>query len=440
MGAISIIRISGDEAIEIVNKIFKGKDLTKVDTHTINYGYIYNPYDKKIVDEVLVMIMKKPRSFTMEDIVEINCHGGISTTNKILELVLTSGARLSEPGEFTKRAFLNGRIDLIKAEAIMDLINAKTEMSRKLAFNQIEGKLSTLIRNLKKEILGIMANVEVNIDYPEYEDIEKITYENLKIKIEEIKKNMKKMLEETENSRIIKEGIKAVIIGKPNVGKSSILNKLTDEEKAIVTDIPGTTRDVVEGTVNLDGIIINIKDTAGIRETKDIIEKIGVERSKKLINEVDLVIMVLNNNEELTEEDMELLDKIKNITHIIVINKVDLENKLDKEKISNSNIVMCNTINIDGLDFLKQKIKELFNLNKIDKQDFNYLSNARQISLLKEAIVVISDIEEAIATKIPIDIIETDLRKIWLILSDILGEIYQEDLINEIFSQFCLGK
>jgi len=386
------------------------------------------------------MVMRKPKTFTKEDVVEINCHGGITTTNRILELLLRRGVRLAEPGEFTKRAFLNGRIDLVEAEAIMDLINAKTEASRKLAINQIGGKISTLIKNLRQETLELMANIEVNIDYPEYEDIEEVTYNILKNKINLIKNKMEKLLLESENSKIIKEGIKTIIIGRPNVGKSSILNKLLDEERAIVTDIPGTTRDIVEGTVNLDGIVLNIMDTAGIRETEDIIEKIGVEKSKKLMNEADLIIIVLNNNEELTKEDFAIIDKIKNTNHIIAINKTDLVNKLDKTKIKSDNIVKCNTIDINGLDILKNKIKELFNLNKIEKRDPNYLSNVRQLATLKEAISIIKEIEKSIDEKIPIDIIEIDIKRIWLLLGEILGETYKEDLINEIFTQFCLGK
>jgi tRNA modification GTPase len=440
IGGIAIIRVSGDEAIKIVNRIFKGPNLNKVGTHTISYGHIYNNDDNSIVDEVLVTVMRKPKTFTKEDIVEINCHGGIGVTNKILQLVFKNGARLAEPGEFTKRAFLNGRIDLLKAEAVIDLINAKTEASRKLAINQLAGKVSKLIKELRTEILNLMANIEVNIDYPEYEDIPEVAYEELNKKIVEIKNKMGKILYESENGKIIKEGIKVIIVGKPNVGKSSILNKLLDEEKAIVTDIPGTTRDVIEGTINLDGILLNIMDTAGIRKTADVIEKIGVEKSKKLISEADLIILVLNNNEEISDEDMDIINEIKNKTHIVMINKIDLESKIDRNKIDSHNIVVGDTVTDNGLDQLKAKIKELFRLEEITHQDPTYLSNARQITILEEAINLTCDIEKSIIEKVPIDIIEIDIRKIWQLLGEIIGETYKDEIIDQIFVQFCVGK
>jgi tRNA modification GTPase len=384
--------------------------------------------------------MKKPKTFTKEDIVEINCHGGIAITNKILELLLNNGARLAEPGEFTKRAFLNGRIDLVEAEAVMDLINSKNEISRKLAINQLKGKTSLLIKRLRIEILQTIANIEVNIDYPEYEDIDEVRYNELSDKIKIYKEKLTKLLMESENSKIIKDGIKTVIIGRPNVGKSSILNKLLDEDKAIVTNIAGTTRDIVEGTLNLSGIILNIMDTAGIRRTENKIEKIGVEKSIGLIDKADLAIVVLNNNEILTDEDIEIIDKVKNKQHIIAINKSDLKNKIDISRINNKNIIKCNTINIDGLDDLKNKIKMMFNLDEISKEDPTYLSNARQISLLKEALSLTDDISKSITENMPIDIIEIDIRKIWTILGEIIGETFEDELINKLFSQFCLGK
>ena len=287
VGAISIIRVSGNDAIKIVNKIFKGKNLEKVETHTINYGHIVDK--DEIIDEVLVSVMKSPKTFTTEDVVEINCHGGISTTNKVLELVLNNGARLAEPGEFTKRAFLNGRIDLTQAESVMDLINSKNESKRKVAIKGLNGYVSNIIRNLRQEILELLASIEVNIDYPEYEDAIVMTNDIVKPKITEIKEKLIKIINESENGKILTSGIKTIIIGKPNVGKSSILNRLLDEEKAIVTDIEGTTRDTVEGSITINGVSLNIIDTAGIRETEDIVEKIGVEKSLSLINEADLI-------------------------------------------------------------------------------------------------------------------------------------------------------
>lgn len=323
VGAISIIRVSGDDSINIVNKIFKGKDLTKVKSHTINYGYIID--NREIIDEVLVSVMKSPKTFTKEDIVEINCHGGVATTNRVLELLLTNGARLAEPGEFTKRAFLNGRIDLINAEGVMDLINAKTEKNRQISINKLNGKASNLVKELREKLIKIISNIEVNIDYPEYEDIEVLTNEKILPEIITFKNDLEKIIKDSEDGKIINEGINVGIIGKPNVGKSSLLNALLEEEKAIVTDIEGTTRDIVEGKINLGGLILNIIDTAGIRETDNLVEKIGVEKSMEIIDKVDLIIFVLNNNEAITEEELKILNKIKDKNSIVVINKIDLE-------------------------------------------------------------------------------------------------------------------
>ena len=440
VGAISIIRVSGNESIKTVNKYFTGKDLTKVDTHTINYGNIIDK-EGKIIDEVLVTIMRGPKSFTTEDIVEINCHGGISTTNKILEIILCDGnVRLANPGEFTKRAFLNGRIDLIKAESVIDLINSKTEASRKAAIAGLNGKTSDMIRSLRKKMIELLASIEVNIDYPEYTDAEEMTGELLKPGVEEIQKELKKIILESENCKIINHGIQAVIIGKPNVGKSSILNRLLNEEKAIVTDIEGTTRDIVEGNISLNGILINIIDTAGIRETNDVVEKIGVDKSIKLIDDSDLVIVVLNNNENLTEEDKKILDNCVNKKVIIAINKSDLPTKLDKKKIKYKNIVYTNTKESDGIDTLKEMIIKLFNLDELSQNNYNGLNNIRQITLAKETLDIVGEVEKAIEQKIPIDMIEIDLKRAWEKLGEIIGETYTEELIDQLFSQFCLGK
>ena len=436
VGAISIIRVSGENAIEIVNKLFKGKDLTKVESHTINYGHIIN--NNETIDEVLVSIMKAPKTFTCEDIVEINCHGGIATTNKILELILLSGARLAEPGEFTKRAFLNGRIDLVEAESVMDLIDAKTEKARKLSINQLEGKLSNIIRKFRQKLLELLASIEVNIDYPEYEEYEVITNENIKKEIKYIKDELNKIIKESENGRIIKNGIKVAIVGRPNVGKSSILNRFLDEEKAIVTDIEGTTRDIVEGQVSIDGVLFNFVDTAGIRESKDIVEQIGIERSKNEINNADLVLLVLNNNEELKEEDINLLNTLPE-NSIVVINKNDLIQKIDIDKI-NKKKVFINTKEIEGIEPLKEKIKEMFDLEQLNSHDCTYLSNARQISIAKEAFSIINDIELGLQNEVPTDLIEIDIKRIWEKLGEILGETYSEELLDQLFTQFCLGK
>jgi tRNA modification GTPase len=438
VGAISIIRVSGNESIEIVNKIFKGTNLNEVPTHTINYGHIIDK--EKIIDEVLISVMKSPKTFTMEDIVEINCHGGIATTNKVLELLLSNGCRLAEPGEFTKRAFLNGRIDLIEAEGIIDLINAKTDQARNLAMNQVEGKISKLIRDLRQQIIEILANIEVNIDYPEYEDIEELTVNLLNPKIQLIKESIRNILNESENGKLIKEGIKTAIVGRPNVGKSSILNKLIDEEKAIVTDIEGTTRDTVEGTLNLDGVILNIIDTAGIRQTQDVVEKIGVTKSLELIEKADLILLVLNNNQELTNEDKEILSKIKNKNYITIINKIDLESKLDTSILDGENIIYMSVINDRGVNELKKKIKEIFNLEQITTKDLTYLTNARSISILKKCLNTIEEIDREMIKNSPIDMIEIDIKYVWTLLGEITGETYEEELIDQLFSQFCLGK
>ena len=436
VGAISIIRLSGNNAIEIANSMFKGKDLSKVDSHTINYGHIID--GDNIIDEVLVSVMKAPKTFTCEDVVEINCHGGIATTNKILELALLKGARLAEPGEFTKKAFLNGRIDLIEAEAVMDVINAKTEQSRKLSINQLDGSISIIIRNFRQKLLELLANIEVNIDYPEYEDIEVMTNKNIENEIENIKNSLKTIIDESENGKVIRNGIKVAIVGRPNVGKSSILNRILNENKAIVTDIEGTTRDIVEGQASIDGVLFNFVDTAGIREAKDIVEQIGIERSKNEINNSDLVLLVLNNNDVLNKEDKDLISSLPEQS-LIVINKNDLDNKLNVNDL-NKDYVYINTIDVDGIEPLKNKIKEIFNLEKIKNGDCTYLSNARQISLAKEAYAITKDVEEGIKNSVPTDLIEIDIKRIWEKLGEMLGETYSDELINQLFSQFCLGK
>ncbi len=442
VGAISIIRVSGNDSIKIVNNIFKGKNLNLVDSHTINYGHIVE--NEKVIDEVLVSVMRKPKTFTTEHVVEINCHGGITTTNKILELLLLNGCRLAEPGEFTKRAFLNGRIDLLEAEAISDLINAKSEKARNLAINQMQGNTSCMIKNLRQKILEILANIEVNIDYPEYEDILVMTNDIILPKIKEVEKEIKKILDRSENGKIIKEGIKTSIIGRPNVGKSSLLNALIEEDKAIVTDIAGTTRDIVEGQILIDGILLDLIDTAGIRKTDDVVEKIGVEKSYELISKSNLIIYMLNANEEITNEDIELLEKIKNKNYIIIINKNDLENKINLDKINqyinSENLIFMSITNKIGIEDLKKKIKNMFNLEMIETKDYNFLTNARSISILKETLILISNIYIGIENNIPIDMIEIDIKKVWNLLGEIIGETYQDELINQLFSQFCLGK
>ena len=437
VGAISIIRVSGNDAIKIVNSISKRKILETVDSHTITYDHIME--DGKVIDEVLISVMKAPRTFTCEDVVEINAHGGITTTNRILKELLKKGCRLAEPGEFTKRAFLNGRIDLTQAEGIMDLINSKTEKARNLAINQLDGKVSNLINELRNDIIQILANIEVNIDYPEFEDIEALTNEKVRPMLDNLENKMKKILNESENGKLVREGIKTSIIGKPNVGKSSLLNRLLNEEKAIVTDIEGTTRDIVEGTIVIDGILLNMIDTAGIRETNDLVESIGVKKSMELIEKSDLVLYVLNNNDEITENELDILKKLENKNHIIVINKCDLESKL-KLPDNTYNIVKISALEDKGIDELKEKIKELYNFENIETEDLTYLTNARSISLLEKAYECLDSIKAGLDNNMPIDMVEIDIKDMWNILGEISGETYQDELIDQLFSQFCLGK
>ncbi len=437
-GAISIIRLSGDGCIPLVNEVFKGKDLTKVDSHTINYGHIVDK--DNVIDEVLVSVMKAPKTYTMEDVVEINCHGGIAVTNKVLELLVVKGARLALPGEFTKRAFLNGRIDLVEAEAVMDIIDSKTDKALNVAVSNLSGNLSNLIRDFRTSLLNLLANIEVNIDYPEYEDAEVVTINTIKDKVGEMSTSLNKIVKESMNKKIIKEGIDVAIIGKPNVGKSSILNMLIGEEKAIVTDIAGTTRDVVEGSISLNGIMLNFIDTAGIRETNDVVEKFGVEKSLEKMNEANLILFVFNNNEEITPDEEELLTKIKDKKYIIVVNKKDLDKKLDLSKYNLDNIIYTDTVTDNGIEELKNKIIELFNLDELDNKNDLFFTNERQITLAKEALSILDDVKKGIDMEVPVDMIEIDIKKMWTKLGEILGENYDEELIDQLFSNFCLGK
>ncbi len=436
VGAISIIRVSGENSFDIVNNLCD-IDLKSKNSHTINYAHII--YNNELIDEVLISVMKSPKTFTTEDIVEINCHGGIAVTNRILELLLENGCRLAEPGEFTKRAYLNGRIDLVEAEGIMDMINAKSENARKLAMNTLNGNLSKKIKKIRDKLLDIEANINVNIDYPEYDDIEEITNEIILPKIDEVEKEINYLIKESKNGQIIKEGIKTVIVGKPNVGKSSLLNKLLNENKAIVTDIPGTTRDIVEGIINIDGIPLNIIDTAGIRETNDYVESIGVQKSLEYIEKADLIIYILNSNEKITAEDISIFEKIRYKNYIIVINKIDLEKNL-KYKFPTNNIIKMSLKSNIGIQELKDLIKKMYELEKIETGDFTYISNAKDVATLKECLNKIKDIKSGILNNMPIDIVEIDIKSLWNLLGTITGDSYQDELIDKLFSKFCLGK
>ena len=435
IGAISIIRVSGPKAFEIVSKIFSNKKFLEAPSHTIHYGYIVD--NGKKIDEVLVSKMNGPKTFTCEDVAEINAHGGITTTNEILELVLVNGARLAEPGEFTKRAFLNGRIDLTEAEGIMDLINSKTDKAREMALNQVSGDVSNLIRDLRNDLAGIISNIEVNIDYPEYEDTPVMTNNKVKNSLNSLEKKINNILEKSNEGEIIKNGIKTVIAGKPNVGKSSLLNRLLGEDRAIVTDVQGTTRDSIEASLVIDNIVLNLIDTAGIRDTSDTVESIGVSKSLSLIDQADLVLFVLNYNEEMTADERMILEKIRDKNHIIIVNKTDLEKKLDTSELDNP--IYISIKDDKNIDEIKDRIKELFNLEKIETGDLTYLTSARSKAILRQVLDSVSDVREGI-DNYPIDIVEIDLKKIWNLLGDIIGENYSEELLDELFSRFCVGK
>ena len=444
-GAIGIVRLSGPQAIEIGDTLYKGKKkLSEVDTHTINYGHIIDPETNETVEEVMISVLRAPKTFTREDIIEINCHGGILTINRILELTMTYGARMAEPGEYTKRAFLNGRIDLSQAEAVMDFIRSKTDRASKVAMNQIEGRLSDLIKKQRQSILEILAQVEVNIDYPEYDDVEDATTEFLLEQSKNIKEEINRLLETGTQGKIMREGLSTVIVGRPNVGKSSMLNNLIQDNKAIVTEVAGTTRDVLEEYVNVRGVPLRLVDTAGIRDTEDIVEKIGVERSRKALSEADLILFVLNNNEPLTEDDQTLYEVVKNEDSIVIINKTDLEPRLDidevKEMIGDMPLIQTSMLKQEGIDELEIQIRDLFFGGEVQNQDMTYVSNSRHISLLKQARHSIQDAIDAAESGVPMDMVQIDLTRTWEILGEIIGESASDELIDQLFSQFCLGK
>lgn len=444
-GAIGIVRLSGSRAIEITDKLYKGKKpLAEVDSHTINYGHIVDPDTNEVVEEVMVSVLRAPKTFTREDIVEINCHGGILTINRVLELTMTAGARMAEPGEYTKRAFINGRIDLSQAEAVMDFIRSKTDRASKVAMNQIEGRLSDMIKRQRQSILEILAQVEVNIDYPEYDDVEDATTEFLLEKSEEIKSEIDRLLATGTQGKIMREGLSTVIVGKPNVGKSSMLNNLIQDNKAIVTEVAGTTRDVLEEYVNVRGVPLRLVDTAGIRETEDIVEKIGVERSRKALSEADLILFVLNYNEALTEEDVKLYEVIKNEDAIVIVNKTDLEQHLDldevRDMVGDMPVIETSMLKQEGIDQLEEQIRDLFFGGEVQNQDMTYVSNSRHISLLKQARHSIQDAIDAAEAGIPMDMVQIDLTRTWEILGEIIGASASDELIDQLFSQFCLGK
>ncbi len=434
-GAISIVRMSGDNSIKIANKIFKGFDLEKATSHTVHYGHI--SYQGKKIDEVLISVFLAPKTFTTENIVEINCHGGVFVANKILEILLLEGARSANPGEFTERAFLNGRIDLTQAEAVMDIIEAKSDLSLSLANKGLDGEIYKLIVALRNDLLTIIAHIEVNIDYPEYDDVTQLSNKIIKPEIEKLLHKINQLLEKASYGKIIKDGLKTAIIGRPNVGKSSLLNALLREDKAIVTEIQGTTRDIVEGSINLGGIILNLIDTAGIRDSEDLIEKIGIDKAKKIINEAELILFVLDNNQTLTEDDEKLLALTENKKRIIIINKTDLNKALDH---TFENSIFVSALHKTGINELETMIKKMFLSGEVNLTDQTYISNARHIAKLTEVQTSLKDSLIAIKDALPIDMVEIDLKSAWSILGEIIGDTSTTSLLDELFSKFCLGK
>ncbi len=443
-GAISIVRLSGDDAVTLADQVFKGKDLTKVSSHTINYGHFIDPKTREIIDEVMVSVLRAPKTFTREDTVEINCHGGIVPTNKILQVLLTNGARLAEPGEFTKRAFLHGRIDLAQAESVMDLIRAKTDRSMKAALNQLDGELSQLIRNLRQEILDVLAQVEVNIDYPEYDDVEEMTSKLLREKALDVCAKIEQLLVTARQGKILREGLATALVGRPNVGKSSLLNHLLHEDKAIVTDIAGTTRDVIEEYVNVLGVPLKLVDTAGIRETDDRVEKIGVERSRQALDRSDLVILLLNASEPLTTEDIELLQLTQDKKRIIVLNKMDLEPKLDLNElyqyVDKAEVLKTSVLKNERIRELEEHIATLFYGGIENSQTTVLVTNARHIALLEQAKAALEAVLTGLEQELPVDLVQIDMTRAWELLGEITGDSYQDELLDQLFSQFCLGK
>lgn len=443
-GAISIVRLSGEEAIPVTAELFQGINLLEAESHTIHYGKLINPDTNDVAEEVMITIMRAPKTFTREDIVEINCHGGMVAVNRVLEIILAKGIRIAEPGEFTKRAFLHGRIDLSQAEAVMDLIRAKTDKAMSVALKQMDGRLSGLVGGLRQELLETVAHVEVNIDYPEYDDVEEMSNEMMRNKTKEVHREIEKLLEVAKQGKILREGLATAIVGHPNVGKSSLMNALVQENKAIVTEIPGTTRDVIEEYVNVRGVPLRLSDTAGIRETEDIVEKIGVERSRKVLAESDLILFILNNNEELAEEDKKLFEAVQGLDYIVIVNKTDLEQHLDLEKVTElaaeNPVISTSLIKEEGIDELEFAIAKTFFAGEIDIGDLTYVSNIRHIQLLKQAKLALEDAMASLEMDMPLDIVQIDVTRTWEFLGEIIGDTASDGLIDQLFSQFCLGK
>jgi tRNA modification GTPase len=443
-GGIAIIRVSGSDSIQIVDKLFKGKQkLSTVDSHTIHYGHLIDPQSGQHIEEVMVTVLKGPKTYTREDIVEVNCHGGIVSVKRVLQYILDEGAMLAEPGEFTKRAFLNGRLDLSQAEAVIDLIRSKTDKAMNIALQQVEGRLSKLIQKLRQELIQTLAHIEVSIDYPEH-DVEDVTHQLLLDKCKFVHEQIQDLLRTADQGKILREGLSTVIIGRPNVGKSSLLNALVHENKAIVTDVPGTTRDVIEEYVNVRGVPLKLVDTAGIRETEDLVERIGVERSRQVLSKADLILLLLNYGEPLTDEDRKLIDLVKGMKSIIIVNKTDLERQIDLNEVNllhdGKQMITTSLKEEEGIHELEQAIADLYFSGNLESEDMTYVSNARHIALLRQAQRTINDAIDGIEIGVPIDVLQIDIQKTWELLGEIIGDAVSESLLDQLFSQFCLGK
>lgn len=443
-GGIGIIRISGEKSLQVANSIFKsisGKKIEEYNTRTLIYGHIVD--NDKVIDEVLVAFMKGPNSYTTEDVIEINCHGGFISVKKILELILSKDVRLADQGEFTKRAFLNGRIDLAQAEAIIDVINAKTDMAHTVAQSQLEGSLSKKIKDLRFNVTEILAQITVSLDFPD-EDVEHITYNTLKEKTIDLQKEINKLYDTSESGKILRDGLKTVIVGKPNVGKSSLLNAILGENRAIVTDIPGTTRDVIEEFVNIKGIPLKIVDTAGIRETEDVVERIGVEKSREFFSAADLSIVVLDSSRSLDPEDIEILESVQPNKTIVLLNKTDLDRVIDldkiKEYIAEENIIEISALQHEGIEKIHDKIEEMVFAGTVRNSSDLVVTNSRHKDALYKAKQSIEDALNAIESYMPLDFVEVDFKNIWDYLGYINGDTVTEDLLDTIFSNFCIGK
>jgi len=443
-GGVAVIRVSGPEAIEQAGRLFRPPGrLEQAASHTVHYGHIVDPDTGETVEEALVTVMRAPRSFTMEDVVEIGCHGGLVSVKRVLDLLLAGGARLAEPGEFTKRAFLNGRIDLTQAEAVIDVIRAKSDKAHRVALKQVEGSLSKKVKKLRQQLVEVMAHLEVNIDYPEH-DVEELTAAFIRDRGADAIGQVSALLKSAKEGKLIREGITTAIVGRPNVGKSSLLNALAQENRAIVTDIPGTTRDVIEEYVTMNGIPLKLLDTAGIRETDDLVERIGVERSLGALDEADLILFMLSGSEPLHEDEVSRLQELRHRPTIVVVNKTDLPESADLERVAEwypaERIVRMSVLAEEGLDRLEKAITDLFFLGDVESSDFTYVSNVRHIQLLRQAEEALRDAVAAADQLVPIDMIQIDFRRAWEFLGEIVGDQMADSLVDQIFSQFCLGK